>query len=90
MTHAIDLSPEAEAWLEHEASERGQAPAEYLQATVESLFLSKSEAVEIDAGWAALGALIDRCRIDTGISDLAHQHDHYIHGTPKRETESNG
>ena len=22
--------------------------------------------------------------VDTGIEDLAHQHDHYIHGTPKR------
>jgi hypothetical protein len=24
--------------------------------------------------------------LNTGIEDLAHQHDHYIHGTPKRES----
>ena len=23
--------------------------------------------------------------IDTGITDMAHQHDHYLYGTPKRE-----
>ncbi len=43
------------------------------------------DASEIDAGWEALTALINECQVDTGIEDLAHQHDHYIHGTPKRE-----
>ena len=28
--------------------------------------------------------LIERCAVDTGIPDLAHQHDHYIHGTPRK------
>lgn len=28
--------------------------------------------------------LINACQMDTGIEDLAHEHDHYIHGTPKR------
>jgi hypothetical protein len=28
--------------------------------------------------------LIDRCRVATGIGDLAHQHDHYLYGTPKK------
>lgn len=28
--------------------------------------------------------LIENCLIDTDIEDLAYQHDHYIHGTPKR------
>ncbi len=32
----------------------------------------------------ALGLLIDACKGPTGIPDLAHEHDHYLHGTPKR------
>ncbi len=40
-------------------------------------------------GYDDLLAWIDGLAVDTGIEDLAHQHDHYIHGTPKRsETES--
>ncbi len=34
--------------------------------------------------WDKLSELLDECKIETGISDLAEQHDHYIHGTPKR------
>jgi predicted DNA-binding antitoxin AbrB/MazE fold protein len=29
--------------------------------------------------------LIDRWSFDTGIPDLAHQHDHYFHGRPKKK-----
>ena len=32
-----------------------------------------------------LTQILKDAQMDTGISDLAHQHDHYIHGTPKRE-----
>ena len=28
--------------------------------------------------------LIDACAQSTGINDLAHQHDHYLNGTPKK------
>ncbi len=38
-----------------------------------------------DETWDELDRLLEECQIDIGISDLAHQHDHYIHGTPKRE-----
>lgn len=38
-----------------------------------------------DAGWQALDQLIDEYAMETGIHDLAHQHDHYIHGTPKQD-----
>jgi len=31
--------------------------------------------------------IIQDCQIDTGMSDLAYQHHHYIHGTPKIEVE---
>ena len=29
-------------------------------------------------------SIIQDCKIDTGIEDLAYQHDHYIYGTAKR------
>lgn len=50
-------------------------------------FLSPAPALrEIrETNWDALTKLIEECQIDTGISDLAHQHDHYLYGTPKRE-----
>jgi hypothetical protein len=31
-----------------------------------------------------LGDLLANCEISTGIPDLSYQHDHYLHGTPKR------
>ncbi|MEO0430993.1 MAG: hypothetical protein AAF151_04780 [Cyanobacteria bacterium J06656_5] len=33
--------------------------------------------------WAELDDILNECQISTGINDLAHQHDHYIHGVPK-------
>lgn len=85
MTRRIDISPNAKAKLDAEAARNGQKPEDYLQAAVEGLLLSDAEAAEIDAGWDSLTALIERCQVNTGITDLAHQHDHYLHGTPKRE-----
>lgn len=32
-----------------------------------------------------MGKLIETCSMDTGITDLAHQHDHYLYGTPKKQ-----
>ena len=34
-----------------------------------------------------LGSLLERCQVNTGISDLSSQHDHYLYGTPKRSVE---
>jgi predicted DNA-binding antitoxin AbrB/MazE fold protein len=34
--------------------------------------------------WDALAQLLADCAIDTGIPGLASQHDHYLHGIPKR------
>ncbi|MDQ3813996.1 MAG: hypothetical protein M3347_08595 [Armatimonadota bacterium] len=34
--------------------------------------------------WEQLRQLIRECAVHTGIGDLAHQHDHYLYGTPKR------
>ena len=35
-------------------------------------------------GWDTLHQLIEDCRGETGMSDLAHQHDHYLYGKPKQ------
>lgn len=38
-----------------------------------------------DRGWSSLEQVLDQHTIATGIGDLAHQHDHYLHGKPKRD-----
>ncbi len=38
-----------------------------------------------EAAWDALAQLVKDCKVETGISDLAHQHDHYLYGKPKKE-----
>lgn len=35
-------------------------------------------------GGVSLKKLIDDFQVDTGIEDLASQHDHYLYGTPKK------
>ncbi len=35
-------------------------------------------------GAKSLEDLIAECEVDTGISDLAEQHDHYLYGKPKK------
>ena len=37
------------------------------------------------AAWDAPQQLVEDCTVETGMSDLAHQHDHYLYGKPKRE-----
>jgi hypothetical protein len=39
---------------------------------------------EEEAAWDALMQLIEDCTVETGITDLAHQHDHYLYGKTKR------
>ena len=38
--------------------------------------------------WGALNQLLADCAIDTGVPDLAQQHDHYLYGIPKRLTDA--
>jgi hypothetical protein len=40
---------------------------------------------DVDAAWSELAQLVQDCQMDTGIADLAHQHDHYLHGKAKRQ-----
>ena len=40
----------------------------------------------VDGGaWEAMTKLVESCAVETGIPDLAHQHDHYLYGKPKQE-----
>lgn len=34
--------------------------------------------------WDELMRCIEENQMDTGTEDLAHEHDHYLHGTPKK------
>ena len=40
-----------------------------------------------DVFWDEFDQILEECQMNTGISDLSYQHDHYIHGLPKRELE---
>jgi len=40
-----------------------------------------------DQSWDALIDLLNECAIDTGISDLAEQHDQYLYGLTKNVTD---
>jgi hypothetical protein len=37
--------------------------------------------------WDRFEQIIEEYQMDTGIEDFAYQHDHYIHGTPKKTTQ---
>jgi hypothetical protein len=46
---------------------------------------TKPAAEQADAAaWASLENMIQECACETGITDLAHQHDHYLHGNPHK------
>jgi hypothetical protein len=43
-----------------------------------------SQATGSTEDWDGLNSLIEACQMKTGIPDLAHQHDHYLHDVPKQ------
>lgn len=45
----------------------------------------KIKADEVEDDWDNLIQLIKDCTMDTEINDLAHQHDHYLYGTSKKD-----
>lgn len=45
---------------------------------------ARSEVPGEDSAWNVLLKLAEQCAVETGISDLAHQHDHYLYGKPKK------
>lgn len=57
-------------------------------AEVEVIVISHKAGAETQAASgdiANISALLEQCAVDTGITDLADQHDHYLYGTPKRD-----
>jgi hypothetical protein len=40
---------------------------------------------ETDSSWSEFMEFVEHHAVETGITDFARQHDHYIHGTPKQE-----
>lgn len=51
-------------------------------------FLEDAAAVptsDDSSGWDHLMQIIEQNIVDTGIEDLAHQHDHYLYGKPKQD-----
>lgn len=51
----------------------------FLDEGVTSSWLSTDE-----SAWDALSQLVEECAVETGVTDLAHQHDHYLHNKPKK------
>jgi predicted DNA-binding antitoxin AbrB/MazE fold protein len=47
--------------------------------------VSELSAEETEFAWDALEQLIAESAVETGIADLAHQHDHYLYGKTKKE-----
>ena len=45
----------------------------------------KTEDSHLQEAWDEFITLVEQCAENTGISDLAHQHDHYLYGKPKQE-----
>lgn len=50
-----------------------------------TITLDEEAESENQSSWKRLMAIIEENQIDADITDLAHQHDHYLYGTPKRE-----
>jgi hypothetical protein len=46
---------------------------------------TRPPSAEDESAWDALEQLLEVCAVETGITDLAHQHDHYLYGKPKKE-----
>ena len=48
------------------------------------VIVETQDAAESAPSEDSLLTLVDQCKMRTGIEDLAHQHDHYLHGTAKK------
>lgn len=51
---------------------------------IAAMILQELEKKQVVA-WDDLEQIIQDSQVRTGIGDLSHQHDHYIHGTPKQD-----
>jgi hypothetical protein len=73
--------------LLQEAIAKVKSLSESEQEKIALLIIENLKELENNTAVDELGDLLARCQVSTGIPDLAEQHDHYIHGTPKRETD---
>lgn len=87
MTITLELTLEQEERLASQARTLGKPLEVYLREAVDALSPHEEPVHERAAvdDEDTLGKLIDACQVDTGIADFAHQHDHYLRGTPKKE-----
>jgi predicted DNA-binding antitoxin AbrB/MazE fold protein len=46
--------------------------------------VTDSRLSEAESAWDALAQLVEECAVETGIPDLAHQHDHYLYHKPRK------
>lgn len=85
-TVLVELTQEILTRLEREADRRGKSPSDVVMGAL-NLCLPAADYVESiqETNYDALTKLLRENQMDTGIPDLAHQHDHYLYGTPKRE-----
>jgi hypothetical protein len=60
------------------------ALAQQIAAAVATEQEATTEADAAPDSWAQILQLADQHGVATGIGDLAHQHDHYLYGTPRR------
>ena len=76
--YKVDLFSKLSRWIEPVV--RQEALLLYLEGddTVSEVSEDKEE-------WDALDKLIETCALETGITDLARQHDHYLYGKPKQD-----
>jgi predicted DNA-binding antitoxin AbrB/MazE fold protein len=62
-----------------EASDGQSVVIIFLDEDATSSWLSTAE-----SDWDALTQLVKECAVETGITDLAHQHNHYLYNKPKK------
>lgn len=56
------------------------------QAVIITFLGENSDSLPIeDSEWNTLAQLLQDCAVETGIKDLAQEHDHYLYGKPKQE-----
>ncbi|WP_313655188.1 hypothetical protein [Planktothrix agardhii] len=71
--------------LLQEAIKKVESLSESEQEKIALLIIEQIKKTEDKNALDEWDLIIQECQINTGITDLAYQHDHYIHGTPKKE-----
>jgi hypothetical protein len=79
---ALDLMAEVDEQHRLQAALPEDAPPGPVRVISDATGAETPEAIA--AEWEKLRQMIRECAVDTGIGDLAHQHDHYLYGKPKR------